>query len=96
MDMEEEIVRVRTPRGKEVLGTVIEVLGGSRFRLECNDGKERICRVPGKLKRRVYVKMGNVVLIKPWEVQEDEKGDIVWRYTPAQVNWLMRRGLLKS
>jgi translation initiation factor 1A len=94
MVMEEEIVRVRMPRGKEMLGTVIEMLGASRFRVDCSDGKERICRVPGKFKRRVWVKMGNVVLLKPWEVQSDERGDIVWRYTPSQVNWLMRRGFL--
>jgi translation initiation factor 1A len=94
MVMEEEIVRVRMPRGKEMLGTVVEMLGASRFRVDCSDGKERICRVPGKFKRRVWVKIGNVVLLTPWDVQPDERGDIIWRYTPSQVNWLMRRGLL--
>jgi translation initiation factor 1A len=94
--MEEEApVRVRMPRGTEMLGTVIEMLGGSRFRVACNDGKERLCRVPGKYKRRVWVKMGNVVLLKPWEIQPDERGDIIWRYTPAQVNQLIRKGILK-
>ncbi len=92
--MEQEIVRVRMPRGKEMLGTVVEMLGASRFRVDCSDGKERICRVPGKFKRRVWVKIGNVVLLTPWDVQSDERGDIIWRYTPSQVNWLMRRGLL--
>ncbi len=94
--MEEEIIRVRTPRGKEMIGTVIEMLGGSRFRVDCSDGKERICRVPGKYKRRVWVKMGNIVLFKPWDIQPDERGDIIWRYTPSQANWLVRRGLLKQ
>ena len=94
--MEEQITRVRTPRGKEMLGTVIEMLGGSRFRVECNDGKERICRVPGKYKRRVWVKMGNIVLLTPWDIQGDERGDIIWRYTPSQANWLVRKGLLKQ
>jgi len=93
--MEEEIVRVRVPRGQEMLGTVIEMLGASRFRVDCNDGKERVCRIPGRFKRRVWVKPGNVVLLKPWDVQADERGDIVWRYSPAQVNWLLRRGFLK-
>jgi translation initiation factor 1A len=95
MVMEEEIIRVRTPRGNELLGTVVEMLGASRFRVDCSDEKERICRIPGKFKRRVWVRTGDVVLLKPWEVQADERGDIVWRYTPAQVNWLSRRGLLK-
>ena len=94
--MEQEApIRVRTPRGNEILGQVIEMLGGSRFRVDCSDGKERLCRVPGRLKRRVWVKMGNVILLRPWDVQPDERGDIIWRYTPAQVNWLSRKGILK-
>lgn len=91
----QEIVRVRTPRGKEVIGAVVEMLGASRFRVDCNDGKERVCRIPGKFKRRMYVKIGNVVLVRPWDVQSDERGDIIWRYTPAQVNWLINRGMFK-
>lgn len=94
--MEEEIIRVRTPRGREMLGTVVEMLGASRFRVDCSDGKERICRVPGKYKRRVWVKMGNIVLFTPWDIQPDERGDIIWRYTPSQANWLIRKGLLKQ
>ena len=89
------VVRVRMPKGKEMLGTVLEVLGSSRFRIDCNDGKERICRVPGKLRRSVWVKVGDIVIISPWDIQEDERGDVIWRYTPAQVNWLLRNGKLK-
>ena len=96
MFMEEETVRVRTPRGNEVLGDVIEILGASRFRVDCKDGKERICRIPGRLKRRARIKIGYVVLVKPWDIQGDERGDIIWSYKPAQVNWLIKHGLLKS
>jgi len=94
--MEEEIVRVRTPRGPEVIGTVTEALGGSRFRVESEDGKERICRIPGKLKRRMYVRLGDVILLKPWELEGDKKGDIIWRYRPAQISWLRSKGLVKQ
>jgi translation initiation factor 1A len=93
--MEEEIIRVRTPRGKEMLGTITEMLGASRFRIEATDGKERICRIPGSFKRRVPVRIGDIVLIEPWDIQPNERGDIIWRYTPAQVNWLVRHGMLK-
>jgi len=96
MVMEEETVRVRTPRGEEVLGTVMEALGGSRFRVDCMDGNERMCRVPGRSKRRMYVRIGDVILVKPWSIQGDEKGDIVWRYRPAQVSWLTKKGFLNQ
>ncbi|MBN1896312.1 MAG: translation initiation factor eIF-1A [Candidatus Aenigmarchaeota archaeon] len=93
--MEEETIRVRTPRGEEVIGTVFEVLGGSRFRVECTDGNERICRVPGRSKRRMYVRMGDVIIVKPWSLEGNIKGDIVWRYKPAQISWLTNKGFLK-
>jgi translation initiation factor 1A len=96
MVMEHETIRVRTPRGDEVLGTVTEVLGGSRFRVDCADGNQRMCRVPGRSKRRMYVKIGDVILVKPWSIEGDAKGDIVWRYKPAQVSWLTRKGLLSQ
>ena len=94
--MEEEVVRVRMPREGEVLGQVIEMLGSGRMRVDCEDGKIRMCRVPGRIKKRVWVKLGDIVVVKPWSVQSDEKGDIVWRYTRTQVGWLKRQGRLKG
>lgn len=88
-------MRVRTPRQGEVLGIVEEVLGASRFRVSCQDGKVRMCRVSGKFRRRVWVKTGDAVLLKPWDIEPDEKGDIIWRYTRTQASWLQRRGFLK-
>jgi translation initiation factor 1A len=93
---EGEVTRVRTPRGKEAIGTVIEVLGGSRFRVSCSDGKERMCRVPGRSKRKMFVKIGDVILVEPWSIEGDAKGDIIWRYKPAQVSWLSSRGFLRQ
>jgi translation initiation factor 1A len=94
--MEEETIRVRMPRGKEMLGTVVEMLGASRFRIHGNDGKERICRIPGSFKRKVMVKIGDVIIFKPWDIQPDERGDIIWRYRPAQVGWLIKHEMLKQ
>jgi len=36
------------------------------------------------------------VLVDPWTVQENERGDILWRYTVGQVDWLRRRNFLKD
>lgn len=92
---EQQPIRVRTPREGEVLGTVGEVLGASRFRVSCQDGRERICRVSGKFRRRIWVKAGDTVLLKPWGIQPEDRGDIIWRYTGTQAGWLQRRGFLK-
>jgi len=36
----------------------------------------------------------DVVLVKPWELQGDSKGDIIFKYTKAQAGWLRRKGYL--
>lgn len=90
------IVRVRMPREGEVLGMVEDMLGGGRFRVNCKDGKTRVCRVSGKFKRRQWIRPGDIVLIRPWEVQEDERGDVIWKYRRAEVEWLRRRGIMEN
>jgi len=92
---QETIGRVRLPRKGEALGIVISMMGASRLLVDCIDGKERMCRIPGKIKRRIWVKDGDVVLIKPWEIEADKKGDLVWRYTRLQADWLRREGYMK-
>ncbi|MGM5480864.1 MAG: translation initiation factor eIF-1A [Nanobdellota archaeon] len=90
----EEIRRVRLPRDDEVMGLLVARLGGSRCRVLCMDGKERICRIPGRLKRSLWVRENDIVLIKPWEFGGDEKGDIIFKYRPSQAKWLRRKGYL--
>lgn len=85
---------MRLPQKNEVLGVVVGMVGGSRMRVTCKDGKERICRIPGKLKNTIWVKDDDVVIIKPWVIEGDKHGDVVWRYRPLHVNWLKQRGYL--
>ncbi len=97
-NQQQQPIRVRTPREdqREILGIIEQMLGASRVRVRCLDGKTRMGRIPGKLKRKIWVREGDVVIIVPWEVQSDEKCDIVWRYTKGQVEWLHKRGYLKD
>jgi len=91
-----EISRIRTPRAPEVLGSVQMMVGGDKMRVDCDDGRERLCRIPGKLRKRVWVRVGDLVLVVPWSVQGDERGDIRFRYTHTQAAWLKRKGFVKS
>lgn len=93
---QEEIRRVKLPRGNQVIGLLDRRLGGSRAYVKGMDGKTRVCRIPGRLKRRLWVREGDIVLIEPWELSGDEKADIIYKYTRTQVNHLKRRGLLKQ
>lgn len=89
------ISRTRMPRGSEVLGTVEMMLGADKLRVKCNDGNKRICRIPGRLRKKVWIKVGDLVLVEPWTTQSNERADIVFRYTATQANWLKRKNLVR-
>ena len=86
--------KVRVPRRNEVLGLVQQMLGTGRLRVKCLDGKIRMCRIPGRMRKRVWVREGDVVIVELGDVQSDTKGDIKYRYTRDQVRWLERENYL--
>jgi translation initiation factor 1A len=91
------ITRVRLPRkqDREMFGHVESLLGSNRIKVRGLDGVTRMARIPGKMKKRIWIREGDVVIIIPWEFQND-KADVVWRYTGPQVDWLQRKGFLKG
>lgn len=91
-----EVSRTRIPRNNEVFGIVEMMLGGDKMRVKCNDGNTRICRIPGRLRKRVWIRVGDMVLIEPWTAQSKERGDIIFRYTSTQANWLKRKNFIKE
>jgi len=92
---EQQIFRVKIPRDKEVIGIIEQRVGASRMLVKCSDGKERNCRVPGRLRRKLWLREGDYVIVQPWEF-DDSKGDILFKYTPAAIQWLRKRGHLKE
>ena len=48
-------LRVRTPREGQMLGMVEQLLGDRRMSILCEDGNTRICRIPGKIRRRIWI-----------------------------------------
>jgi len=84
----------KLPRGDQQYAIIREMSGGSRMVALCEDGNNRMIRIPGKLKRRMWCRDNDIVLIKPWPVQGDRKADLVYRYLPAERNWLYRRSIV--
>lgn len=93
---QEMISRTPVPRGTQILGICEQRVGGSRMLVRCLDGRTRNCRIPGRLKRKLWVREGDVLLIEPWELGGNEKGDVVYKYRPIQADVLRRKGLLKQ
>jgi translation initiation factor 1A len=88
-------IRVRLPKEKEVIGILEQRVGAGRMLIKCMDGKTRNCRVLGKLKKRLWLREGDVVLVKIWEFDES-RGDIIFKYNPTTIQWLKRNDYLKT
>ncbi len=88
----DEVIRVPLPRQGQLFGVIEQALGSGWMDVRCEDGRIRRCRIPGKLKRRMWMRVGDLVIVQPWSVQSEERGDLVYRYTRTQVDWLLRRG----
>lgn len=86
---------MRIPKEEEILGVVIAVVGGGRLVVQCKDGHERLCRIPGKIKRNIWVREGDIVIVQPWEIDADKRADIIWRYNRLQADYLRSKGYIK-
>ena len=95
-EFQEQIQRIMLPRGRQVMGILEQRLGASRLRVRCFDSKSRVCRIPGRLKRKLWVRPGDIIIVEPWEFGGDEKGDVIYKYSPTQVQFLKKRGYLKQ
>ena len=93
---EEEERELRLPGEGEVIGVVVQMLGYDRLKVKCADGETRICRIPGRFKKRLWFREGDIVLVAPWEFQPKTKGDVIWRYNKNEVKKLMEMGYLKG
>ena len=92
---EPKIVRAPLPKKGEVIGIVEQRLGGNKMMVNCLDGKQRNCRVPGRLRRRLWLRPDDVVMVQPWEL-DDTKADILLKYRTNQIEWLKKNGHLKD
>ena len=87
--------RVKLPHKNEVIGVIEQRLGGNKMMVACLDGKKRNCRIPGRLKRALWLRPDDVVIVEPWELDND-RGDIIFKYKPSHIEWLRKNGYLES
>ena len=88
-------IRVPLPKRKvnEMFAIADQILGGRRVRAVCEDGESRLARIPGKMRRRQWVREGDLIVVQPWDFQ-DEKANVCMRYTKTQSLYLSRKGVL--
>ncbi len=88
-------IRVKMPNRKinEMFAFAEQILGGRRVTVLCEDGETRMARIPGKMRRRQWVRDGDLIIVWPWDFQ-DSKADVKHRYSKTQAMYLSRKGVL--
>ena len=93
----EEVGRLPLPRrGRgEVFGVASQLLGAARIRVMCEDNVSRMGRITGKMKKKMWIREGDLLVLRPWGFQEG-KADILFRYSRTQSQYLARKNLLPA
>lgn len=93
----EEVGRLPLPRRNrgEIFGVANQLLGAARIRVMCEDSISRMGRITGKMKKKMWVREGDLLILRPWGFQEG-KADILFRYSRTQAQYLARRNLLPA
>jgi translation initiation factor 1A len=81
------------PQQGELLGRVVKISGGNQVIVACVDGMTRLCRIRGKMKRRMWIRERDIVLISPWDF-DNKRADIIWRYIKDHAEWLENNGYM--
>uniref|UniRef100_A0A1I7XAE6 Eukaryotic translation initiation factor 4C n=1 Tax=Heterorhabditis bacteriophora TaxID=37862 RepID=A0A1I7XAE6_HETBA len=74
-------------------GQVAKMLGNGRVLAFCFDGKQRVCHIRGKLRKKVWINTGDIILVGLRDYQDD-KGDVILKYTPDEARRLKEKNEL--
>jgi translation initiation factor 1A len=93
----QELGRLPMPRRArgEIFGVANQLLGAARIRVMCEDNLSRMGRITGKMKKKMWIREGDLLILRPWGFQEG-KADILFRYSRTQATYLARRNLLPA
>ena len=72
-------------------GQILRMLGQGRLEVQCFDGQKRIASIRGKLRNRVWMGVGDIVLVSLREEGEN-KGDVIHKYYPEEAMELQTNG----
>ena len=83
---------LRTKQDREEYGIVEKELGDCKVDVKCSDGLNRIGKIPGSFRKKIWIKVGDMVLVSIREFEE-KKCDIITKYEPDDVRTLKKEGV---
>ena len=87
--------KVVLPGEGESLCVVEKIIGGDHVLIRCLDDPNSVkkAKIPGKMRRRVWIREGDIVIAAIWDFQPD-RADITYRYQRDELKRLLVRNLL--
>ena len=65
------------------------MLGNGRLEALCFDGTKRLAHIRGKLRKKVWINQGDIILLSLREFQDD-KADVIQKYTVSRLHYFFR------
>jgi len=93
------IVKLQEAEADQMYGRVIKILGNLNMSVYCNDNYTRICKVCGAMRKRVWINVGDLVIVslrsldftpQPTKLTaletKDMRGDILYKFDLSTVS----------
>jgi translation initiation factor 1A len=81
----------------QMVGRVVKNLGNRRMLVYCNDTKERICKLRGALRKKIWINVGDIILLSLRDLasgttgtSENNTGDILAKYDTSILSKLKK------
>ena len=71
---------------------VTKMLGGSRVQCMCSNGTQSIGVIRGAMRMKVWICVGDVVLVSEREFEGEGKVDVLHKYNPDETKELTKKG----
>ncbi|KAI6191074.1 Eukaryotic translation initiation factor 4C [Aphelenchoides bicaudatus] len=84
---------IRADGDEQAYAQVVKMLGNGRLTAQCFDGKTRLCHIRGKLRKKVWINTGDIILVGLRGYQEG-KADVILKYTTDEARILKNEGQL--
>lgn len=86
---------IKLPDDDQVFGIVKDLVGANKLKARCLDGEERLCRIPGRMRKKVWIREDDFIIVDPWDWQ-DEKADVAYRYDNKEEDKLREEDLFNE
>ena len=93
---DDDVIVIADMQEDQMFARVVKVLGNCNMLVYCEDGRERLCHIRGKMRSRMFVHVGDIVIIstrgfEKIEVGKLQRGDICHKYDSKHLSALRKK-----